>query len=80
METKRVKEYYSIRINSRMMTVLIERKRKSFDTTIANGDKWLEYMKEKIKDIFNTDEWSYLGDNENFTPEEEGKVMNMKLD
>lgn len=83
MEAKRINEYFGVMINGRMKTVLIDRKVMVFDNrnnTIGDSEKWMKYMIKVIMNLFNTGEWSYLGNDENFTPEEKEKVLTIKLD
>lgn len=83
MKTKRINEYFSIMLNGRMRTVLIERELRKFDNLSNVKDDaeiWMNYIDNVIKDVFNTNEWSYLGSENNFTPEEKEKVLTIKID
>lgn len=83
MEAKTIKEYLSVKINGKMRTVLIERKIMMFDNRmiqVGDSKKWMNYMRKLIINLFNTNEWSYLGNEDNFTAEEEEKVLKIKVD
>lgn len=83
METKRIREYLSIMLNGKMRTVLIERKRMIFDGTnikVGDTEKWIEYMCKLMMNLFETEKWSYLGDEDSFFPENKEKVLRVVID
>ena len=81
MEAKRVSEYYSIKVNDKMKTVLIERRMLKFDNIDRTEDakKWVDYMNKVIMRHYKTNEWHYLGGKDNFIPEEKERVLTIKI-
>ena len=83
METRKINEYFGIMINGKMKTVLIERKLQEFDNRmwkVGDSERWMKYMYKVIMNLFNTDEWSYLGNEDNFTADEKEKVLRINVD
>ena len=68
--SKRIGEYFRIKINGNELTVIVWRNEKDFDNSEINPGKaaklWCNFVNNKIKEIFNTEEWEYLGEWEDY--------------
>lgn len=77
---KTTSEFFRIRLNGKEQTIMIIREHCCIDDSDAGkaAKLWMQFIDSMINDMFNTEDWEYLGDAESFTPEPNTTILMIK--
>lgn len=76
---KLITEFFRVNINRKIKTIGIRRDEQNFDSNDMNmflsNQLWIQYIEKIIKDMFNTNNWEYIGDEEHYKPNQNELII-----